>query len=69
MDLGRRGEEEEKKGIGSVTGGGGREDQRASRMHGNLQPQKVWGGWEVPLESSRDLGDERLPGLSRSDFR
>jgi len=45
--------------------GGRRESQRASRINGNMQPQKVGD----PLESTRDLGGERLSELNGSDLR
>jgi hypothetical protein len=39
-----------------------REALRASRMNGNVQPR---GGerWRIPVESTRDLGGERLSRL------
>jgi hypothetical protein len=44
-----------------------RESQRARRMNGNMQ-QCVVGGLGKPLESHRDLGCERLRGLSGDDL-
>ena len=63
-DLGGRGDEEGKRGeAGSGMRGDRRE--RAKNLNGNMQ-QCSWG---EPLESSRDMGCERLPGLSGDDLR
>ena len=43
-----------------------RKAQRANRMNGNMH--RGVGGGEDPLENSRDLGCERLPGLNGDDL-
>jgi hypothetical protein len=55
-----------KRGTGLGLGGGRKKAQRARRIIGNVQPWR----WEVrdTLESSRDLGGKRLPGLSGHDL-
>jgi len=45
-----------------VLGGERTEVLRASRKNGNRGPQEE-GGWEDPLECTRDLGSKRLSGL------
>jgi hypothetical protein len=49
-------------------GGDRREAQRSKKMNGNMQ---LLGGevLEELLESPRDLGCERLPGLNGNDIR
>ena len=44
-----------------------REAQRANKMNGNVQSLKVRQG--DPLESTRDLGGERLSGINKSYLR
>ena len=41
---------------------------RASRKNGNRQPPEI-GGWQDPLEYTRDLGGERLSELKGRDLR
>ena len=50
------------------SGGNRTEALRASRKNGNRQPPEI-GGWQDPLEYTRDLGGERLSGLKGRDLR
>jgi hypothetical protein len=48
-------------------GGGRREAQRTRRINGNIQPLGEEGSGGDPLESTRDLREERLSLLNGGD--
>jgi len=64
---GRRKSEGKRREGSGMRVGNIREALKARRMDGNVQLWRV-GDWEKLLESSRDLGCERLPGLKMGDL-
>jgi hypothetical protein len=48
--------------------GGGVKTLRASGKNGNMQPWEL-GCWGDPPECTREMGDERLPGLKERNLR
>ena len=68
---GRGGRGRKKRGAGSGMGRDRREAKKTRKMVGNVQLPEVGGlvGWcGKPLESPRDLGGGRLPGLNVGDL-
>jgi hypothetical protein len=63
---GRRVKGEGQRGAGSDMRRNKRKAQKAKRMNGNMQLLRLGGGGA--LESLRDLGCKRLPGLNGGDI-